>query len=91
MTDYAGTFERYFREYSDNGLDRRRTISYQFRAWRYYRCRKTISPQGRWYANLYLHNGKIYIESTECQGSTVRIILPKEKEQFKNFTISNDS
>lgn len=54
MTDYAGTFERYFREYSDNGLDRRRTISYQFRAWRYYRCRKTISPQGRWYANLYL-------------------------------------
>ena len=54
MTDYAGTFERYFREYSDNGLDRRRTISYQLRAWRYYRCRKTISPQGRWYANLYL-------------------------------------
>ena len=35
-----------------------------------------------------LHNGKIYIESTECQGSTVRIILPKEKEQFKNFTLS---
>ena len=32
MTDYAGTFERYFREYSDNGLDRRRTISYQLRA-----------------------------------------------------------
>lgn len=31
---------------------------------------------------------KIYIESTECQGSTVRIILPKEKEQFKNFTLS---
>ena len=27
MTDYAGTFERYFREYSDNGLDRRQTIS----------------------------------------------------------------
>lgn len=24
----------------------RRTISYQLRAWRYYRCRKTISPQG---------------------------------------------
>ena len=35
-----------------------------------------------------LHNGKIYIESTECQGSTVWIVLPKEKDQLKDFALS---
>lgn len=40
------------------------------------------------YNNFQTYATKIYIESTECQGSTVRIILPKEKEQFKNFTLS---
>lgn len=35
-----------------------------------------------------LHNGKIHIESIEHQGTTIRITLPKEKEQFKNFTLA---
>ena len=35
-----------------------------------------------------LHNGKIHIESTEHQGTTIRITLPKDKEQFKNSTLA---
>ena len=90
MTDYAGTFERYFREYSDNGLDRRRTISYQLRAWRYYRCRKTISPQGRWYANLYLdlygicrRHVDIYLDTTNPSKYIRRSSLSKETNTNK--------
>lgn len=35
-----------------------------------------------------LHNGKIQIESVEHQGTVVRIILPKDKGQFRNFTLA---
>ena len=31
---------------------------------------------------------KIHIESTEHQGTTIRITLPKDKEQFKHFTLA---
>ncbi len=35
-----------------------------------------------------LHNGKIQIESIEHQGTTIRITLPKDKEQFRHFTLA---
>ena len=35
-----------------------------------------------------LHSGKIQIESVEHRGTVIRITLPKEKAQLKNFTLA---
>ena len=82
-------------EIKDNGIgipakEQRKLFKMHFRGTNAINSKTTGSGIGLMLVRklVNLHNGKIHIESTEHQGTTIRITLPKDKEQFKHFTLA---
>jgi signal transduction histidine kinase/AraC-like DNA-binding protein/AmiR/NasT family two-component response regulator len=82
-------------EIKDNGIgipakEQRKLFKMHFRGTNAINSKTTGSGTGLMLVRklVNLHNGKIHIESTEHQGTTIRITLPKDKEQFKHFTLA---